>query len=100
MTDHGKLLEQLQAWCAGLDDEDTNSFQIRIELIANPGWLITATAETAFTHAFLPTKIMRSEHDWIDARDERGELVIAAGPHNLAEALTLLSSALGIGETL
>lgn len=84
----GDSLAWIQRWYrAQCNGEWEHSHGVRIDTLDNPGW--TLDVDLAGTNLerqpFAPTKVARSEDDWIDCRVEKAQFRGAGGPANLRE---------------
>ena len=80
----------LQRWYLGqCDGEWEHSFGVRIDTLDNPGWSVrvdlTGTELASLERA--PSKVERSEHDWVTWWAKGSVFEAACGPTNLNEAI-------------
>jgi hypothetical protein len=89
------LLERLERWyCAQCDGDWEHSEGVEITTLDNPGWHIRVSlADTGLqSRPFERIKMERSDDDWLQAWVEDDAWNAAAGPLNLAEALSTFLS--------
>lgn len=88
-------LAWLQRWYrAQCNDDGEHSYGVRIDTLDNPGWTLDVdlTGTILERQSFAPTKVERSEDDWIDCRVEKAQFRGAGGPENLGELIAVFRS--------
>jgi hypothetical protein len=92
MQDTDDLLLQLEEWYSKHCDGDwEHSERIKLNTIDNPGWYLTINLEeTELEGKYVRnTEIERGDKDWINYFTKNGKFVIAGGPKNLREMLSI-----------
>lgn len=85
-------LERLQQWYADhCDDDWEHTYQIKIETLDNPGWVLRIDLGDTDLHNLEVERVIdeRSETDWVQYEVKERQFIACGGIFNLEEMIGL-----------